>query len=138
MSTSSKAENYQLPEVNVEVSLDTIQEICEVYALPDIWEKIEKDPPLKPFVSDGCTMWPDATHGISIYEACFLHDLKYWCGYPGEDIARLKADAELMMDVARIRNSIKMAEIMFHGVRRGGTEHLKLAFSWGFGRFDQN
>jgi len=104
MRTSIKRENYQLPEVNSK------------------------------FISDGCTMWPDSTNGISIYEACFLHDLKYWCGYPGEDIARLQADAELMMDVARIRNSIKMAELMFHGVRRGGTEHLKLAFSWGFGR----
>ncbi len=76
---------------------------------------------------------PDITSGISIYEACFLHDLKYWCGHPGEDVDRLKADAELMIDVSRIRDSVKMAEIMFHGVRRGGTEHLKHAFSWGFG-----
>lgn len=136
MSTSKNKENYQLPEVNSTVSMEIVKEICEVYDLPEIWEKIEKDPPKKPFVSDGCTMWPDITNGISIYEACFLHDLKYWCGHPGEDIARLKADAELMLDVARIRDSIKMAEIMFHGVRRGGTEHLKLAFSWGFGRLD--
>lgn len=136
MSASHKRENYQLPEVNSEVSMATIKEICDVYDLPDIWEKIKQNPPKKPFVSDGCTMWPDITNGISIYEACFLHDLKYWCGYPGEDIARLQADAELMLDVARIRDSIKMAELMFHGVRRGGTEHLKLAFSWGFGRLD--
>ena len=136
MSASHKRENYQLPKVNSEVSMETIKEICDVYDLPDIWEKIKQNPPKKPFVSDGCTMWPDITNGISIYEACFLHDLKYWCGYPGEDIARLQADAELMLDVARIRDSIKMAELMFHGVRRGGTEHLKLAFSWGFGRLD--
>ncbi len=136
MTPTKNKENYQLPEVNSEVSMETIKEICEVYNLPDIWKKIEKDPPQKPFVSDGCTMWPDITNGKNIYEACFLHDLKYWCGYPGEDIARLQADAELMMDVARIRDSIKMAELMFHGVRRGGTEHLKLAFSWGFGRVD--
>lgn len=136
MRNSKTRENYQLPEVNSEVSMKNVKEICEVYDLPEIWEKIERDPPKKPFISDGCTMWPDITGGISIYEACFLHDLKYWCGHPGEDVARLQADAELMLDVARIRNSIKMAEIMFHGVRRGGSEHLKLAFSWGFGRFD--
>lgn len=136
MRTSKSRENYQLPEANSEVPMETVKEICEVYDLSEIWEKIEKDPPKKPFVSDGCTMWPDITNGISIYEACFLHDLKYWCGHPGEDVARLQADAELMLDVARIRNSIKMAELMFHGVRRGGTEHLKLAFSWGFGRFE--
>lgn len=136
MTTAKNRDNFQLPEVNSEVSLEKINEICKVYDLPDIWKKIEKDPPKKVFVSDGCTMWPDITNGKNIYEACFLHDLKYWCGYPGEDIARLQADAELMMDVARIRNSIKMAELMFHGVRRGGTEHFKLAFSWGFGRID--
>lgn len=136
MSVAISRENYQLPEINSEVSMKTVKEICEVYELPEIWGKIEKNPPKKPFVSDGCTMWPDITNGISIYEACFLHDLKYWCGHPGEDFDRLKADAELMMDVARIRDSIKMAELMFHGVRRGGTEHLNLAFSWGFGRFD--
>lgn len=127
--------NYQLPEINSEVSLDTVKEICEVYGLLDIWAKIEKDPPAKNFVSDGCTMWPNVTNGISIYEACLLHDIKYWCGHPGEDVARLKADAELMIDVSRIRDSVKMAEIMFHGVRRGGSEHLKQEFSWGFGRF---
>ena len=127
--------NYQLPEINSEVSLETVKEICEIYGLLDIWAKIEKDPPAKNFVSDGCTMWPNITNGISIYEACFLHDLKYWCGHPGEDVARLKADAELMIDVSRIRDSVKMAEIMFNGVRRGGSEHLKQEFSWGFGRF---
>lgn len=127
--------DYQLPDINSEVSLETVKEICEVYDLPEIWETIEKDPPAKTFVSDGCTMWPNITGGISIYEACFLHDLKYWCGQPGDDVARLKADAELMIDVSRIRNSVKMAEIMFHGVRRGGTELLKQHFSWGFGRF---
>ena len=135
MSISSKRVAYQLPEVNSEVSLETLKEICEIYDLPDIWKKIEQDPPTKIFVSDGCTMWPNISNGISIYEACFLHDLKYWCGHPGEDVDRLKADAELMIDVSHIRNSVKMAEIMFHGVRKGGTEHLKLAFSWGFGRF---
>ena len=127
--------DYQLPKVNSEVSLETIKEICEIYDLPEVWAKIKKNPPAKTFISDGCTMWPDITNGISIYEACFLHDLKYWCGHPREDVARLKADAELMMDVARIRDSVKMAELMFHGVRRGGTEHIKRAFSWGFGRF---
>lgn len=134
MTSKQSKDNYQLPDVNQEVSLDTIKEICEVFCLPEIWEKIERDPPAKTFVSDGCTGWPDITSGISIYQACFLHDLKYWCGHPGEEVARLIADAELAIDVARLRDSTKMAEIMFHGVRRGGTEHLKRAFSWGFGR----
>ena len=63
-----------------------------------------------------------------------MHDLKYWAGYPGEDVERLVADSELMIDVARILNSTAMAETMFHGVRVGGTEKLQASFSWGFGR----
>ena len=124
----------KLPAVNEEVSLKKIKQICEFYNLHSLWEKIEKDPPALAFSSDGCTMWPDNTGGKNIYTACFLHDLKYWSGYPDEDVERLVADAELMIDVARIRQSTKMAEVMFHGVRLGGTDKLKQAFSWGFGR----
>ena len=71
---------------------------------------------------------------MSLYPACFLHDLKYWAGYLGEDVERLIADAELMIDVARRLNSTAMAETMFHGVRVGGHEIFKRSLSWGFGR----
>ncbi|HIO97430.1 MAG TPA: hypothetical protein EYG71_05830 [Leucothrix sp.] len=124
----------KLPVVNEEVPLKTIKIICEYYGLHELWKKIEKDPPVSIFTSDGCTMWPDISNGKDIYPACFLHDLKYWAGYPNEDVERLIADAELMIDVAKIRESTKMAETMFHGVRVGGTGTLKMAFSWGFGR----
>ncbi len=124
----------KLPTVDEEVPLKTIKKICQAFDLPQLWKKIEKDPPAMIFKSDGCTMWPDETNGISIYQACFLHDLKYWAGYPGEDVERLIADAEFMIDIARIRQSTKIAETMFHGVRIGGTDKLKMKFSWGFGR----
>ena len=124
----------KLPEKNKEVSLPEIKEICLDYGLTELWVKIEKDPPKKPFKSDGCSMWFDTWKGISLYPACFLHDLKYWAGYPGENVERLIADAELMMDVARLLGSTEMAETMFHGVRIGGHEIFKRSFSWGFGR----
>jgi hypothetical protein len=53
---------------------------------------------------------------------------------PREKVERLAADAELMIDVARILESTAMAETMYAGVRVGGSEHLKAKFSWGFGR----
>ena len=124
----------KLPEKNKEVSLEEIKEICLDRGLNELWAKIEKDPPKKPFKSDGCSMWFDTWKGISLYPACFLHDLKYWAGYPGEDVERLIADAELMTDVARLLDSTEMAETMFHGVRIGGHEIFKRSFSWGFGR----
>ena len=98
-----------------------------------LWAKIEKDPPPKPFKSDGCSLWFDTWKGVDLYPACFFHDLKYWSGYPKEETERLIADAELMIDVARA-GVPKMAEIMFAGVRVGGHEALKRSFSWGFGR----
>jgi hypothetical protein len=123
-----------LPKKGEEVPLSKIKEICKWYGLHGLWAKIEKDPPQKPFMSDGCSMWFNSWKGISLYPACFVHDLKYWAGYPGEDVERLIADAELMIDVARLLNSTGMAETMFHGVRVGGHEIFEQSFSWGFGR----
>jgi hypothetical protein len=123
-----------LPAMGEEVPLARIKEICAFYGLNDLWRKIEHDPPPRPFKSDGCTGWFDDWNGVSLYPAGFLHDLKYWAGYPGEDVERLVADAELMIDVARLLNSTAMAETMFHGVRVGGNEKLRASFSWSFGR----
>jgi diadenosine tetraphosphate (Ap4A) HIT family hydrolase len=125
---------FELPAINTEVPLPKIKEICMHYGLHALWAKIEKDPPPRPFKSDGCTGWFDDWRGVSLYPAGFLHDLKYWAGYPGEDVERLIADAELMTDVARLLKSTTMAETMFHGVRVGGNEDLQTPFSWGFGR----
>ena len=124
----------KLPEKNKEVTLPEIKEICEAYGLTNLWAEIEKDPPAKPFKSDGCSMWFDTWKDISLYPACFFHNLKYWAGYPGEEVERLIADAQLMIDVARLLGSTEMAETMFHGVRIGGHEIFKRSFSWGFGR----
>jgi hypothetical protein len=124
----------ELPGKDEEVPLPKIKEICEHYGLMGLWAKIERDEPPKPFKSDGCSMWFDKWQGESLYPACFLHDLKYWAGYPGEDVERLIADAELMIHVARLLNSTAMAVIMFHAVRVGGHEIFKRSFSWGFGR----
>ena len=123
-----------LPVLGEEVPLTRIKEICAYYGLNELWRKIERDPPVRPFKSDGCTGWFDDWRGVSLYPAGFLHDLKYWAGYPGEDVERLVADAELMIDVARLLGSTAMAETMFHGVRVGGSEKLNASFSWGFGR----
>ena len=124
----------ELPAIGKVVSLKEIETICAAYGLESLWQKIERDPPEKPFKSDGVTGWFDAWNGVSLYSAGFLHDLKYWAGYPGEEVDRLIADAELMIDVARLLGSTEMAETMFHGVRLGGSEKLKRSFSWGFGR----
>jgi len=102
-----------LPAVNEPVDLPTIKKLYAQFGLHALWAKIERDPPLLPFKSDGCSAWPDEWQGVSLYPAAFLHDLKYWAGYPGEHVERLVADAELMIDVARVLNSTLVAETMF-------------------------
>lgn len=126
--------SYPLPAKGQTVDLNQVEAITQHFELHDLWLKIEKEPPINPFSSDGCSGWIEKWDGISLYQACFLHDLKYWAGYPNEKVARLRADSELMMDVADALGSTKMAETMFAGVRTGGSERLKLPFSWGFGR----
>lgn len=130
----SVAVTIGLPALGETVDLPTIKKICAHYGLHTLWAKIERDPPPLPFKSDGCTGWFDDWKGTSLYPAGFLHDLKYWAGYPGEEVERLVADSELMIDVARLLNSTTMAETMFHGVRMGGGDKLRASFSWGFGR----
>jgi len=99
-----------------------------------LWKKILNDPPHQSFSSDGCSLWMNDWKGTSIYPACFLHDIKYWSGHRNEDVARLIADAELLIDVATLLNSTGMAETMFSGVRLGGSNIFKSPFRWGYGR----
>lgn len=140
LATVSFAENqsasFDLPEPGQAVSLVEIKAICDHFGLVELWAKIERDPPQRPFASDGCTRWVDEVKGVDIYPACFRHDLKYWAGYPGEKVARLKADADLMVEVAELTGETPMAETMFAGVRLFGGEKLEATFSWGFGRHD--
>ncbi len=117
-----------------EVPLAQIKDICAHFGFVALWEKIEKNPPCHPFSSDGCSLWFNKWKGFDLYPACFKHDLKYWAGYPGEEVERLIADAELMIEVVQIMESIYMAETMFAGVRVGGGEWMNASFSWGFGR----
>ena len=134
LSFSVMAGKLNLPKENELVSLAEIEQIAIYFNLPKLWEKIKSDPPEKPFKSDGCTAWFDQWQGKDLYPACFKHDLYYWSGYPGESLERLRADTQLMLDVAEVLDDTAMAETMFHGVRIGGDGLFKTNFSWGFGR----
>ncbi|WP_310601016.1 hypothetical protein [Desulfobulbus sp.] len=123
-----------LPAQGEIVTLDRIEAICAHFGLKALWTKILRDPPDLPFQSDGCSLWFDQWKGYDLYPACFRHDLKYWAGRPGEEVERLVADAELMIEVARLMGSTGMAETMFAGVRLGGGAWTRTSFAWGFGR----
>lgn len=130
----SKIQSIELPAKNKNVSINQIKNIAKTYGSFALAQKIEDDPPEKPFQSDGCSLWFGSWKGVSLYPACFIHDLKYWAGFPDEEIDRLIADAELMVDIACLTGSTVMAETMFQGTRLGGDEIYQRPFSWGFGR----
>lgn len=99
----------------------------------DIVNVLSSNPPKGEFVSDGCSMWPDSWRGKDIFLACFWHDARYWMGIPGDEVARLCADADLAKDVA-VSAGPDLARVMFVGVGFGGTDKIRSPFRWGYGR----
>lgn len=130
----------KLPKKGEIVSLEKIKELCMYFELFSLWDKIESNPPPKPFKSDGCSggfpdVWKNAKgRKVSLYEACLKHDIVYWCGREEEYLARFFADVDLMVDVVRKTGRIKLGLLMFAGVRAGGSGWTRMPFRWGFGR----
>lgn len=121
----SKGQNLSLPEVLA---------ICTKLGLHKLHNQIRTNPPEIAFSSDGCSAWPDTwLDGSDLYEGCFIHDLHYWAGVPGDELGRLEADIWLMRWVAQ-RVNVQLAEKMFQGVRIGGAEWLPSPWRWGYGR----
>ncbi len=69
-------------------------------------------PPAKPFVTDGCTLWPDGRW----VECCVTHDIPYWCG--GSAQQRRDAD-RLFRTCVSDHSSAWMGALMFLGTRIG-------------------
>lgn len=87
---------------------------------------------LKPFVSDGCSAFPDGTlkQKELWLSCCQNHDYAYWKG--GTKEQRLEADRELEVCVSKVGNP-KIALLMLAGVRVGGVPYLPTEFRWGYG-----
>ena len=87
---------------------------------------------LKPFVSDGCSAFPDGTlkQNKLWLSCCYDHDFAYWKG--GSYQERLNADKALRYCVAEVGEP-EIALLMLAGVRVGGTPFLPTKFRWGYG-----
>ncbi|MEM7276785.1 MAG: hypothetical protein AAF385_01565 [Pseudomonadota bacterium] len=91
------------------------------------------DPTLKPFSSDGCSLFPDsALLGDEDWcTCCFEHDLAYWRG--GDKAERKQAD-ERLRDCVELRTGDKaFASTMYLGVRAGGSAYFPTWYRWGYG-----
>jgi hypothetical protein len=87
---------------------------------------------LAPFVTDGCSMFPDGTLSDATrwQHCCIEHDFAYYAGGP-ED-ARQAADGQLQACV-QDASSRGLADLMYYGVRVGGTPALPTPWRWGYG-----
>lgn len=89
-------------------------------------ETLDGVTPERPFVTDGCSLWPD---GVWV-DCCVEHDIPYWCG--GSPEARLEADRRLRACVSDASNGAA-GWLMFIGVRAGGHPVWPTPWGWGFG-----
>ena len=87
---------------------------------------------LKPFSTDGCSAFPEGTltQQSLWFDCCFSHDMAYWRG--GSEAQRQQADQELQQCVTQLGEGA-IAELMYHGVRLGGTPYIPTPFRWGYG-----
>jgi hypothetical protein len=88
---------------------------------------------LKPFKTDGCTLWMD---GPPLYpnlwrHCCVAHDLAYWQGGTWEQ--RLAADNAIQACVQREAEGKGMANYMHSMVRWGGSPYWMNYYRWAYG-----
>jgi hypothetical protein len=124
-----------LPIVGHEYPWQEILAIAHKLDINDVVHILEmQPPPAKPFKSDGCSGGcPEKWAGKTITSYCIIHDIRYWCGIVGDEVARLRADVQLMMAIALATGDCDFARMVFSGVSVGGNMP-GAAWRWGFGR----
>ena len=87
---------------------------------------------IKPFTSDGCSIFPDGTFEQEELwlSCCTAHDYAYWQG--GTNDERLAADERLRECVAEVGEPL-IANLMLGGVTVGGSPYFPTPFRWGYG-----
>jgi protein tyrosine phosphatase (PTP) superfamily phosphohydrolase (DUF442 family) len=88
---------------------------------------------LRPFTSDGCSLFPDGTvkDRTRWCDCCLSHDVAYWQGGTAEE--RKKADEALRDCVLERTKDRGLAETMHVGVRAGGHPAFPAWYRWGYG-----
>jgi hypothetical protein len=90
------------------------------------------DASLKPFTTDGCSVWVDGTPKQPYLwrHCCVAHDRAYWKG--GTEVERKLADTNLQACVADLGGN-GMANYMFFFVTTGGSPLWLTPYRWGYG-----
>ena len=88
---------------------------------------------LSDFSSDGCSLFPDRSliNADDWCDCCFEHDIAYWKG--GTEEERLAADIALRECILEKTGNTELAELMYEGVRFGGSPYFYNWYRWGYG-----
>lgn len=87
---------------------------------------------LKPFKSDGCSMFPDRMQVLGDWCSCCVdHDIAYWQG--GTKFQKDSADQCLRECVWSVTFSDALADAMYRGVEVGGSAFFPTWYRWGYG-----
>jgi len=90
--------------------------------------------PPRPFIFDGCTLFPDKIGTLSLKEICLAHDIAYWIG--GTPDEKKAADQKFKDDLSDSGIVGKIiSPIAYTGVVIFGDTWLTRQFNanWGFG-----
>lgn len=87
---------------------------------------------LKPFETDGCTMFLDGTkEKPELWKhCCTYHDIRYW--YGGTMKAQALSDIKLKQCVEKVAGP-KWASLIYTGVRAGHYSPIKNKYAWAWG-----
>ncbi len=90
-------------------------------------------PAISEFTSDGCSLFPDGTPKDRTLwcDCCFNHDIAYWRGGSADE--RNQADKTLRQCVLQRTGNKALAEMMYDGVRAGGSPVFPTWYRWGYG-----
>jgi len=88
---------------------------------------------LKPFTSDGCSLFPDRSliNEDEWGDCCFEHDIAYWQGGTKEE--REQADKLFKECILSKTQDEVLTNTMYVGVRFGGNPYFPTWYRWGYG-----
>lgn len=87
---------------------------------------------LKPFSTDGCSMWPDGTpaNPYKWRSCCVAHDKAYWMG----GVKDLREEADRAFHTCFTKKAgVGMANYMYFMVRWAGSPLWVAPYRWGYG-----
>lgn len=139
-----KYDNKIYPKKNEEINPDFAIELCKIYKLDYLIERIEKNKSnYKPWVFDSFIRINDIFFGVLTESACDPRIFKFQCRLPhalgyaygtsGDKAERSRVDNDFLNNLRyKTKLSYWRSAALYAGLRAGGAEKFGHEFSWAF------